>query len=158
MTAARVPSPLGATDPREIAESLRRLARAVGVRHLRVCVTFLTLLATVGLATPALAARASKTPGIDAYERGDYMTAFKLLSPKAKAGEAEAQYRLGIIRDEGSGCKKNYILIQRRIQKGCPPDHQKALEWLRLAAEQDHIQAQVELGRLYLRRPGRDPD
>ena len=55
----------------------------------------------LALATPVLAARPSKTPAIDAFERGDYMTAFKLLSPKAKAGDAEAQYRLGIIRDEG---------------------------------------------------------
>ena len=118
MTAARIPSPLGATEPREIAESRQRLGRAVGARPLRVCVTLVTLLATVWLATPAAAARASKTPGIDAFERGDYMTAFKLLRPKARAGDAEAQYRLGIIRDEGGGCKKNYILIRRRIKKG----------------------------------------
>ncbi len=56
------------------------------------------------------------------------------LTARSKQGDAEAQYRLGVMYDYGDGV---------------PQDHKVAAEWYTLAAEQDHAQAQYNLGTLY---------
>ena len=69
-----------------------------------------------------------------AYEREDYETAARLLKPQAERGDAEAQYRLGMMARFGWGIDK---------------DNEAAAVWFRKAAEQNHAQAQAELGTLY---------
>ena len=39
--------------------------------------------------------------GLTAYEQSDYQTAFKLWLPLAEQGDANAQYNLGIMYDNG---------------------------------------------------------
>ena len=39
--------------------------------------------------------------GADAYEKGDYATAFRELKPLADQGDASAQHNLGVMCDEG---------------------------------------------------------
>ncbi len=73
----------------------------------------------------------------DAFERGDYATALKVLKVLAEAGEARAQNSLGRMIQNGQS------LIQ---------DDQKdevAVRWFRLAAEQGHGDAQNTLGYMY---------
>ena len=41
--------------------------------------------------------------GVDAYDRKDYKTAYKLLLPFAEQGNASAQYNLGGMYDQGQG-------------------------------------------------------
>ena len=69
--------------------------------------------------------------GFAAFERGDYETAFREWLPLAEAGNATAQYNLGLLYDKG---------------QGVPQDDQEALRWWRKAAEQGLAKAQAALG------------
>ena len=70
----------------------------------------------------------------DAYERGDYKTAYKLFLLLAEQGDADAQKVLGDMYKQG---------------QGVPQDYQEALKWYRLAAEQGFAKAQYNLGLMY---------
>ena len=72
--------------------------------------------------------------GLDAVERKDYETAHKLLLPFAEQGDAEAQYLLGLMYNEG---------------KGVPQDYKEAVKWWRLSAEQRNERAQVNLALMH---------
>ena len=69
-----------------------------------------------------------------AFEREDYATAAALYRPRADRGDAEAQYRLGMMLRFGWGVDK---------------DAAAAAAMLRLAADRDHPLAQAELGTMY---------
>ena len=73
--------------------------------------------------------------GLEATERGDYQTAFKLWLPLAEQGDAKAQGNLGVMYASGRGVKQ---------------DDFEAVNWYRKAAEQGHAKAQFILGGLYL--------
>ena len=64
-----------------------------------------TLISLVLVATYAgiAAAETDFYAGLDAFDRGDYATAKKVWLPLAKAGDAEAQYRVGRLFSEGHG-------------------------------------------------------
>jgi uncharacterized protein len=70
--------------------------------------------------------------GVDAWERGDYATAYREWKPLADAGDTDAQYNLGIL----------YYHAER--------DYANAAKWLHKAAEHGHPSAQHDLGSLYL--------
>jgi len=72
--------------------------------------------------------------GVDAYERGDYATALREMTPFAEQGNAIAQYGLGLIYANGEGIEKNLT---------------EAMKWYRKAAEQGHASAQNNLGVMY---------
>ena len=59
------------------------------------------------------------------------------LQPLADAGDADAQFALGMIHTAGDDV---------------PQDLTTALAWMRRAAEQNHLQAQYELGRFHTRQ------
>ena len=80
------------------------------------------------LATPAWA---DYTAGKDAYDRGDYATAFGKLNPLAEGGDAFSEYLLGLMYVKG---------------EGVPQDFKQAEYWFFLAAEQGHAEAQENLG------------
>jgi len=69
-----------------------------------------------------------------AAQRGDYATALQLRRPLAEQGDAQAQFRLGIMYDSGTGV---------------PQDHVEARKWYREAAEQGYALAQFYLGKSY---------
>lgn len=69
-----------------------------------------------------------------AYDREDYATAVALYAPRAERGEAEAQYRMGMMARFGWGMDK---------------DVPAAVHWLQMAADRGHPQAQAELGTMY---------
>jgi len=79
-----------------------------------------------------------------AYEREDYATATALYAPRAEAGDADAQYRMGMMARFGWGTDR---------------DSAAASRWLRKAADQGQPQAQAELGTMYRlgRGVARDP-
>ena len=72
--------------------------------------------------------------GVAAYNRGDYATAFEEMLPIAEQGDANAQFNLGFMYDNG---------------EGVPQDYAEAVRWYRLAAEQGNAFAQVNLGVMY---------
>jgi TPR repeat protein len=72
--------------------------------------------------------------GADAYRTGDYATALRLWRPLADAGNANAQFRLGVMYHNG---------------QGVPQDYAAAAAWYRKAAEQGNKWAQYLLGVMY---------
>src|SRR5438552_1990792 len=77
--------------------------------------------------------------GIAAYARGDHSRALRAWSRAAAAGQAEAQYRLGLLYARGHGVLADL------------PD---AVAWYRRAAEQGHLGAQYQLSLIYQKGPG----
>jgi len=77
--------------------------------------------------------------GMDAYQRGDYATAYREFLPLAEQGDAEAQNNLGAMYVNGKGVLQDYA---------------EALKWFRLAAEQGVAGAQNNLGVMYYEGKG----
>ena len=68
-----------------------------------------------------LRAPAGVPEGLDALKRNDFAAAVRELAAPAEGGDAEAQYRIGLMHEFGNGY---------------PRDMQQALAWLRKAATQ----------------------
>lgn len=92
------------------------------------------LVCCVGLVC-ARPASADFAAGQAAYDAGDYETALADWRPLAEAGDAEAQYLLGVCYRDG---------------RGVPQDTAEAVVWYRRAAEQGHDVGQARLGIAYL--------
>lgn len=69
-----------------------------------------------------------------ALHQKDYPSAYKLFLESAQAGNAEAEYNLGVLIHEGQGTEK---------------DETQALSWIEKAAVQGWADAQYYLGNLY---------
>jgi TPR repeat protein len=87
---------------------------------------------------PALGAPAPQLPvdflqGKAAFDKGDYNNAYLLLLPWAHRGNAEAQYLVGRMSDEGG--------------TGIALDPREAVRWYKLAAAQDYPQALYALAK-----------
>jgi TPR repeat protein len=115
--------------------------------------------------------------GIQAYKSGNYKKAAKLFKKAANQGNAEAQYKLGDMYNEGKGVKKDYQkavywykkaakLFKKAANqgnadaqcklgdmyyygKGVKKDYQKAVYWYKKAANQGNAGAQFTLGVMY---------
>ncbi len=79
-------------------------------------------------------ARADLESGLALFEQGNYSAAVAELLPSAEAGDARAQYIVGIALAQGYAGD---------------PDPQTGAAWLRRSADQGYVQAQVELARMY---------
>jgi len=77
--------------------------------------------------------------GYQSYLKGDYEAAYEEWLPLAKLGDAEAQYNIGVMYDEGAGR---------------PQDLASAADWYRKAAEQGFMDAQTNLGMMYYHGQG----
>ncbi len=95
------------------------------------------LILVLTIAVPARAQDISA--GNEAYKRGDYDAALKILWPLAAKGDAEAQNNLGLMYYRGNGIIK---------------DRAEAAAWFRMAAEQGHARAQYNLGLSYHKGDG----
>ena len=107
--------------------SAHRVEKQKALRRWRLLVAAFVL----ALAPPA---HADVAAGWAAYLGGDYVTAVTELEPDAEAGNAEAQFYMGTLRELGAGV---------------PKDYGAALEWYRRAATQGHTGAQFAIGLLY---------
>ena len=94
-------------------------------------VTYPILLLSLAVAIPALADFAT---GLDAYKKGDYVSAAKEWRSLAEDGDAPSQYNLGLLYVDGHGV---------------PQDYAEAAKWFRRAAEQGYTLAQHNLGAMY---------
>jgi TPR repeat protein len=72
--------------------------------------------------------------GQSAYNQGDYATAIKSWQPLAEAGDARAQYMLGLAYGLG---------------RGVPRDYHVAAKWYGRAAEHGVVAAEINLGSMY---------
>lgn len=81
--------------------------------------------------------------GVEAYQQAAYARAWDILRPLAEAGDAEAEYYVGLMWRDGQG---------RRA------DPRVAAHWLRLAARQGHHEALIALDRLLSKHWPAAPD
>ena len=72
--------------------------------------------------------------GLAAAQSGDFETALREWTPLAEQGDANAQFGLGFMYDQGDGV---------------PQDFKTALIWYTLAAEQGVAKAQFNLALMY---------
>ena len=89
------------------------------------CLTLAVLLASTGMSVSQ-----DFEKGGDAFERGDYATALREWTPLAEQGDADAQYNLGLMYEQGWGVSQDY---------------RTAVKWYTLAAEQGDAYAQTNL-------------
>ena len=101
-----------------------------------------TALAALVAATPQVA-RAGFAEALNAYDAGQYETAFREWMKLARAGDAAAQRNIGQMYRLGLGVRQ---------------DDAKAVEWYRRAAEQGLSRAQANLGMMYLLGRGTEQD
>jgi uncharacterized protein len=90
------------------------------------------LLMTV--ATPQAATAGPFDVALAAAEQGNYVTALRLWRSLADRGDADAQYNLGVMYNNGDGV---------------PRDYAEAMKWHRKAADQGNGNAQFHLGFMY---------
>ena len=81
--------------------------------------------------------------GYQSYLKGDYEAAYNEWLPLAELGDAEAQYNLGVLYDEGAGVEQ---------------DLPTAISWYQKAASQGFIDAQTNLGMMYYHGHGVERD
>ena len=93
----------------------------------------LALATVLALAFTPLAAQDFQK-GHAAAQAGDFATALQEWTPLAEAGDASAQYNLGVMYQNG---------------QGVPQDYAEAVKWYRLAADQGNADAQTNLGVMY---------
>ena len=113
---------------------------------------------------------ATSDDGVEALNRGDFATAYKIFKPLAEAGDQAAQNNLGILYRNGQGVSQNYAEALKWFRRsadqgsawaqynlgmayqlglGVPEDPQEAMRWYRLSAEQGDAAAQTALGFMY---------
>ena len=78
-----------------------------------------------------------------AVDNGNYTSAILLWTQLAEKGNADAQYHLASLYEQGEGIDQDY---------------QVAIKWYILAAEQNHVDAQINLGVIYDEGAGVKPD
>ena len=99
---------------------------------LRIKLAFMALALSAGLCS--LAAAKPLEEGMDAYLRGDYAAALKLLAPLAREGDPAAQSSIAFMYQNGLGV---------------PQDQNQAATWFHEAAEHGYAPAMVNLGAMY---------
>jgi TPR repeat protein len=77
--------------------------------------------------------------GYQSYLKGHFDAAHEEWLPLAELGDAEAQFNMGVMYDEGAGVQQ---------------DLAKAAEWYKKAAEQGFVDAQANLGMMYYHGQG----
>ena len=91
------------------------------------------LIVSLGLAL-TLSFGSTFDEGVEAANKGDYKTALTVFEELASKNDADAQYGLGVLYNNGYGVKQDY---------------KKAIEWYEKAAVQGHAMAQSNLGSMY---------
>jgi TPR repeat protein len=130
---------------------------------MRLC-TLLLLLYTAGAVAGPL------DDGVAAFKAGNYRQALALWQPLAKAGDADAQYNIGLLYMKGLGVAKNSRtarqLFTAAAEQGQPDaqynlglmyfqgntvfrSNKDAFTWWSRAAAQNHAPAQYNLGIMY---------
>jgi TPR repeat protein len=92
----------------------------------------------IGL-SPGLLGAGHHERGLEAYHRGQYAAAFKLIKRSAEAGDTKSQFILSTMYRQGLGVRA---------------DEYEGFYWCKKAAEEGHLEAQFQLGLMYLEGEG----
>lgn len=106
-------------------------------------ILIITLALLVGAVPTAYSQARLGSPGYDAYEAGDYITALKHWTPLAEAGDADIQARIAMMYLLGEGTKL---------------DAEQGAHWFMESAKQNFAKAQYNLGKLYVSGIGVEKD
>lgn len=127
----------------------------------------LTVLFTLLIASPTFA---DYNTGANAFNSGDYRTAYKELLPEANKGNAEAQWAMGLMNYHGNGMLSDIPEAAAWFKKAGNQGHsesslvianmyfsgeyfnkskRKSLEWMEKAAEQGSVMAMYRTGLFY---------
>jgi TPR repeat protein len=87
----------------------------------------------LAIAAPALA---DTSAGLEAFKNGDYQRAYREWKAAADAGQAEAEFDLGVLYAQGLGVRR---------------DLTTAANWYRKSARQGNAEAEFALGQMYSR-------
>ena len=98
------------------------------------CLTLTLLIGSIGNSESA-----DFQKGLTADQSGDFETALREWKPLAEQGNADAQFNLGVMYDNGTGVLQNY---------------KTAAKWYELSAKQGDISAQSNLGVMYEKGQG----
>ncbi|MGW8248798.1 MAG: tetratricopeptide repeat protein [Acidiferrobacterales bacterium] len=104
---------------------------------------WLTLLTLLAWFQPAAVSAGNLESAIASYQRGNYQQAFKQLEPLALHGNANAQFYLAVMYNNG---------------QGVIPDVDKATAWLQQAAKSGHAESLYLLGKFYAAGRGVEQD
>jgi len=94
------------------------------------------LVGLVGVLVCAVPARTDTLTGMQAFRNKDYAKAFTEWKTAAEAGQAQAQFDLGVLYAQGLGVQRDLTVAER---------------WYRKAAEQGNAEAEFALGQMYSR-------
>jgi len=132
--------------------------------------SILFLAALLVLAAVPMANAGPLEDGQEAYRRKNYSRAFSLLRPEAERGEAQAQYLVGRLYEDGFGVEQNYgeaarwyraaaeqgdpfaqhaLSVFYAVGWGVAADPAESVKWLRRSAEQGYYYAENDLGSRY---------
>lgn len=100
----------------------------------RYCLIATSLVVLLGGAVPAVATDKEFRAGLSAYNKGDFIGAFRIWLQQAELGYANSQAGLGFLFHRGLGVQAN---------------SREAAHWLRQGADQGQAEAQLMLGMLY---------
>jgi uncharacterized protein len=89
---------------------------------------------SLSLATISISSATDFAAGLEAYQKGDFVTAAREWRPIAEQGDPAVQFNLGLLYLDG---------------QGVPMDVDQAVKWFSRSAEQDYDKAQLNLGALY---------
>ena len=64
----------------------------------------------------------------DAFKRGDYKTAFKILKKASNRGDANAQYNLALMYYQGDGVEQNISKTAQLLESSAQKGNKKAIE------------------------------
>src|SRR3979411_1343357 len=89
---------------------------------------------SLSLTTISISSAADFATGLNAYQKGDFVTAAKEWRPIAEQGDPAVQFNLGLLYLDGPGVRL---------------DLDQAVRWFNRSAEQGYDKAQLNLGALY---------
>jgi hypothetical protein len=134
------------------------------------------VLILIFLMTASAPAWADTAAGLAAYDKGDFATALRELTPAAESGDAVAQSKLGVMLAKGEGVARDPAAavewFRKSAAQGDPEgqynlgvaydvgetgasDPAQAMFWYRKSAEQGYVRAQYNLGHMMVN--GGDP-
>ena len=87
--------------------------------------------------------------GSRALKAGKFDAALEIWTPMAKQGDAEAQYRIGLMHSKGAGVSRDVDLAAGLYARAAAQGHWRALASLRVAAKSGNAVAQYFLGKFY---------
>ena len=130
---------------------------------MRIFASLLVVLSAAALTLAAGPAKADVKKGVDAWHRGDFAAAVAEWRPLADRGDADAQYNLGQAYKLGRGVPQDLAIAETWYEKAAQQGHpqaaanlglilfqsgekQRAMPWLRMAANADDPRAEYVLG------------